>query len=87
MIERLKKLGFKAEPHPSTKRDILIDVQLGKVVITKSRKGYYHVMIDVHGGTWTKNCKTQEDVISYLDSEFMKEGEGKASTFEQVFPF
>lgn len=84
MIEQLKQLGFKAEPHPQ--RDILIKVQEGEVVITKL-KSYYHVMIDVHGGTWTKNCKTQAELIAYLDSEFMKEGEGKASTFEKVFPF
>lgn len=85
MIEKLKQLGFKAEPHPQPKR-ILIKVQLGTVVITKL-KSYYHVMIDVHGGTWAKNCETQEDVISYLDSEFMRDGDGKASTFKEIFSF
>ena len=86
MIERLKQLGFKAEPHPDPKRDILIKVELGQVVITKL-KAYYNVMIDVSGSTWTTCWLTQDEVISYLDSEFMKEGEGKASTFEEEFPF
>lgn len=86
MIEQLKKLGFNVETHPSPNRDFLIKVQLGEVVITKT-KGYYHVMVDVLGGTWTKNCKTQDEVLSYLDSEFIKEGAGRRSTFGKAFPF
>ena len=86
MIEQLKKLGLKAETHPNPNRDFLIKVRLGEVVITKTRKGHYHVMVDVLGGTWSAHCNTQEEVIAYLDREFIKEGEGKSSTFNEVFP-
>ena len=88
MIAKLKAKGFAAEKHPRPDREILIKTERGEVEITRFKKRKaFHVVIDVDGSGAVKNCKTEDEVYSFLESEFIKKGGGKAVSFGEVFPF
>jgi len=88
MLNKLKELGFKAQPHPQKNRDILIKVERGEVEITKLKK-FYHIAIHLHdGGGGHKNCYTEDEVISFLDNYFMRKEIGVLeASFSEIFPF